>query len=119
MSNTQYDFDKLFLAYEEARADRTAHFRKIIELQKELSAKDAEIESLKSELKDTKNELSCLKRAIINDEVESCSQCLEFASELAEKDAVLEFCSLGETQFDGVEAMHKAREVMAKFKKGE
>lgn len=29
------DFDRLFLAYEECRADNTAHFRKIIELQKE------------------------------------------------------------------------------------
>ena len=36
MSHTQYDYDKLFLAYEESRADITAHFRKIMELEREI-----------------------------------------------------------------------------------
>ena len=40
---TQYDHDKLFLAYEECRSDNTAHMRKIIELQNEN-------EKLKSEM---------------------------------------------------------------------
>lgn len=50
MSKTEYDCDKLFLAYEEARADITAHFRKIMELQKELAAKDTEIADLKKRI---------------------------------------------------------------------
>lgn len=36
MNHTQYDYDKLFLAYEESRADITAHFRKIMELEREI-----------------------------------------------------------------------------------
>lgn len=59
-----------------------------------LAAKDAEIELVRNTYR---LELDKLK------------------SELAEKDAVLEFCALGETQWDGVEAMHKAREVLQKF----
>lgn len=44
------DQDKLFLAYEECRADNTAHFRKILELQKELDESRAEIEKLRAAL---------------------------------------------------------------------
>lgn len=50
MKHTQYDYDKLFLAYEESRADITAHFRKIIELERE-------IDKLKSTLVETKNKI--------------------------------------------------------------
>lgn len=35
MKARELDQDKLFMAYEECRADNTAHFRKIMELQKE------------------------------------------------------------------------------------
>jgi predicted RNase H-like nuclease (RuvC/YqgF family) len=41
---------RLFEAYEECRADNTAHFRKIMELQKALEAKDKRIEELQSKL---------------------------------------------------------------------
>ena len=133
MSNTQYDYDKLFLAYEECRSDNTAHFRKILELQKELAEKDAEIKKLKSDIhlltktnkitayhvKEPINQHHVINMREQSKLIESLQSELkqvreigvemqrevnrklslqldELKSELAEKDAVLEFYALPE-----------------------
>lgn len=48
---TELDYDKLFLAYEECRADATAHFIKILELQKKNEKLQERVKELEAQNK--------------------------------------------------------------------
>jgi predicted nucleic acid-binding Zn-ribbon protein len=54
--------DKFFNAYEEARSDNTAHFRKIMELQKENERLKSENARLREALKDIAEKIDCTCR---------------------------------------------------------
>ena len=95
MSKTEYDYDKLFMAYEECRSDNTSHFRKILELQKELAEKDAVLKfySLKSNY------------YLVDEGRDYCVdyKCYE----------------LDETTYSDLELGTKARQVLQKYRKSE
>lgn len=58
---TELDYDKLFLAYEECRADATAHFIKILVLQKKNEKLQERVKELSEELTDRSIALSNLR----------------------------------------------------------
>lgn len=69
MSHTQYDYDKLFLAYEESRADITAHFRKIIELEREIEALKAAYEEAQVRIKQLESQCEMINDLLLENKL--------------------------------------------------